>query len=728
MSGTRHRALAAGLSARRRWVDRMTRHLVTLGGVGVVGSVVVLFGYLLSVVWPLFEPASIGAAQQFQVSAGTSRMLAFDGSGEHLVRITAAGSIDTIRVSDGAQQRSDVRLDQVLGAQPVAGDASLFALRQADNRVRFGGLEDRAGAAPRWRSRFRDAAVPLAPGLLDLDVALEGDELFVAQLHAAGLRLLRYRGAEARFPLEAPEQVAIALAPGKTWVRLGPRGRSLWVLGPDSAVTHFDLGRFGQPVRQDFDLALPAGVSLQAVEFLSGRASMLLARSDGVIEQRFLQPGPSRARLARVRQFRSDTPLATLISESRRKGFLAIDAQGGLRLGHATTGQWLTDPRQVAGLATRREALALSPRAGHLASIEPGGRLTLVALHNRHPEVSFDALWAAIWYEGYPEPVQSWQSSAADDDFEPKLSLAPLMFGTLKAALFAMCFAVPIAVMGALYTACFMSAAQRAVVKPAIEVMAALPTVVLGFVAGIWLAPVVEQNLSSVLSLLVLLPLGLGLCAVAWQWLASPWANALRGSYGLLTIAPIALIAAGAFTLGPVLERSLFAGNSAAWLENWLGLEFDQRNALVVGVAMGFAIIPVIYSIAEDAIYGVPAHLANGALALGASQWQTALQVILPTASPGVFSAVIIGFGRAAGETMIVLMATGNTPIMDWNLFEGMRTLAANIAVELPEAEVDSSHYRVLFLIALVLFLLTFAFNSLAEVIRSRLRARYGNL
>ena len=124
----------------------------------------------------------------------------------------------------------------------------------------------------------------------------------------------------------------------------------------------------------------------------------------------------------------------------------------------------------------------------------------------------------------------------------------------------------------------------------------------------------------------------------------------------------------------------------------------------------------------------MPTHLINGSLALGATRWQTLIRVVILTASPGIFSAVMIGLGRAVGETMIVLMATGNTPVMDLNIFQGMRTFAANIAVELPEAEVDSSHYRILFLTALVLFMITFVFNTVAEVVRQRLRSRYGSL
>jgi phosphate transport system permease protein len=182
-----------------------------------------------------------------------------------------------------------------------------------------------------------------------------------------------------------------------------------------------------------------------------------------------------------------------------------------------------------------------------------------------------------------------------------------------------------------------------------------------------------------------------------------------------------------ALALSRPLEVLLCEGDLHTWLTA-AGIHFDQRNAMVVGVAMGFAVIPPIFSIAEDAMFGVPKHLIDGSLALGASSWQTMTRVVLPTASPGIFSAVLIGLGRAVGETMIVLMATGNTPVLDFGIFQGMRTLSANIAVEMPESEVNSSHYRVLFLTALVLFLFTFVCSTIAEVIRQRLRSRYSTL
>jgi phosphate transport system permease protein len=161
------------------------------------------------------------------------------------------------------------------------------------------------------------------------------------------------------------------------------------------------------------------------------------------------------------------------------------------------------------------------------------------------------------------------------------------------------------------------------------------------------------------------------------------------------------------------------------WWPAVTGTPYEQRNSLVVGFVMGFAVIPIIFTIAEDSLSNVPGSLRSGSLALGASRWQTAWRVVLPTASAGIFSALMIGLGRAVGETMIVVMATGNTPIMEWNLFSGMRTLSANIAVELPEAPHHGTLYRTLFLGAVVLFILTFTVNTVAEVLRQHLRERY---
>jgi phosphate transport system permease protein len=333
-----------------------------------------------------------------------------------------------------------------------------------------------------------------------------------------------------------------------------------------------------------------------------------------------------------------------------------------------------------------------------------------------------------VWYENHEAPKLLWQSSASTSDVEPKFSLVPLSFGTLKAAFYAMLVAAPLAVLGAIYTAHFMHRDMRARMKPTVEVMEALPTVILGFLAGLWLAPFVERHLPGLLAMLLLVPLAMLLTGLLWRRAPGPWRHWVGRGWHALVLIPVVVAAAWlGLELSRPLELWLFAGDVRQWLAE-RGIDFDQRNAIVVGVAMGFAVIPTIFSIAEDAIFMVPRHLVHGSLALGASPWQTLVRVVLPTASPGIFSALMIGLGRAVGETMIVLMATGNTPVLDMSIFQGMRTLSANIAVEMPESEVDSTHYRILFLSALLLFLFTFLINTAADVVRQRLRRRYGTL
>jgi len=204
-------------------------------------------------------------------------------------------------------------------------------------------------------------------------------------------------------------------------------------------------------------------------------------------------------------------------------------------------------------------------------------------------------------------------------------------------------------------------------------------------------------------------------------------------TFVLVFLPVLLMIVYGAWQFGPAFERLLFVvGNGSEkvadfrlWWPHITGAKFEQRNSLVVGFMMGFAVIPIIFTISEDAISNVPGALRSGSLALGASRWQTAMRVVLPTASAGIFSAMMIGLGRAVGETMIVVMATGNTPVMDFNIFSGMRTLSANIAVELPEAPLHSTLYRALFLGAMILFLMTFVVNTVAEILRQHLREKY---
>jgi phosphate transport system permease protein len=420
-----------------------------------------------------------------------------------------------------------------------------------------------------------------------------------------------------------------------------------------------------------------------------------------------------------------DGAVVALTPSPRNKGFAALDQNGGMGLFHSTSHRVLwTGQAQV----PRPAALSFSPKADGLILTGPD-QVADLDFHNPHPEISIRALLGKVWYEGYEEPDLTWQSSSGTDDFEPKLSLVPLLVGSLKGTFYSLFLAIPLGVLGAMYASQFMHPSLRGVVKPAVEVMAALPSVVLGFLAGLWLAPRLEEVLGSMILLAFALPATAILTGLLFSQMPARIRNRIPvGMEAILTIVTLAIAGYVCMRLTVPFEQLLFGGPMKIWITETVGLPFDQRNAVVVGLGMGFAVIPIIFSVAEDAFTNVPRHLVAGSLALGANRWQTVTRVVLPTASPGVFSAIIIGFGRAVGETMIVLMATGNTPIMDWNPFNGFRTLSANIAVEIPEAPHGGTLYRTLFLAALLLFILTFAVNTVAELVRTHLRKRYANL
>ncbi|NWD51208.1 ABC transporter permease subunit [Pseudomonas gingeri] len=507
-------------------------------------------------------------------------------------------------------------------------------------------------------------------------------------------------------------------------IYIDPRQQWLYVINGRAQADVFSLR--DKSLNGRYKLLDDANTEVTASTQLVGGISLIIGDSRGGLGQWFMARDPDgELRLKPIRSFQmGTTPIVEITAEERRKGFVALDASGKLGVFHSTAHRTLLVDQVVDGPGV----LGLSPRANRVI-VEQGGKIQPLALDNPHPEVSWSALWSKVWYENYDAPKYVWQSTAANTDFEPKLSLSPLTFGTLKAAFYAMLLAAPLAVAAAIYTAYFMAPGMRRKVKPVIELMEAMPTVILGFFAGLFLAPYVEGHLPGIFSLLMLLPIGILVAGFAWSRLPESLRLRVPDGWESAILIPVILFV-GWFSLfmSPHLENWFFGGDMRMWISHDLGITYDQRNALVVGLAMGFAVIPNIYSIAEDAVFSVPRGLTLGSLALGATPWQTMTRVVILTASPGIFSALMIGMGRAVGETMIVLMATGNTPVMEMNLFEGLRTLAANVAVEMPESEVGGSHYRVLFLSALVLLLFTFIMNTLAELIRQRLRKKYSSL
>ena len=247
-------------------------------------------------------------------------------------------------------------------------------------------------------------------------------------------------------------------------------------------------------------------------------------------------------------------------------------------------------------------------------------------------------------WSGYEKPSYIWQPVSGVH----KYNIVPLLIGSLKVTLIALLFAVPLSVGAAIYVSQLASPRTREILKPAIELLAGIPSVVLGFFAFIVMATL---------------------------------------------------------------------------LQNVFGYE-SRLNAFVAGIALGLAVIPVVFSIAEDALTSVPRSYTQAALALGSTKWQAAWQIVLPAAMPGVFAAIVLGFGRAIGETMVVLMASGNASIMSGNIFDSARTITATIAAELAETVFGGHHYRMLFMLGTLLFAVTFFSNLIAEVVMHRLKGR----
>jgi phosphate transport system permease protein len=271
------------------------------------------------------------------------------------------------------------------------------------------------------------------------------------------------------------------------------------------------------------------------------------------------------------------------------------------------------------------------------------------------------------------------------------------------------------------------------VIKPVVEMLAAVPTVIIGFLAAVWLAPQLKDRIPGLLLWLLVTPLVALALGAMFSRIPRRWRAALRSGWEFLVFLPVLLaLGVSCWLLSPVLDEWFFqvrplpeaekVADFQLWWQVVTGGDFAQQNALIIGFALGLAVLPFIFSLAEDSLSAVPRHLIAGSLALGASRWQTVARVVIPSASAGMFSAFVIGFGRAMGETMIVMMAVANTPILDFSPFTGMRPLSSTIAIELPEAAFGSTLYRTLFLGAAALFLITFVANTLAEVLRNSLR------
>ena len=732
---------------RRMLLDSGFKHLMTVGGISVIVAVSAILVYLVSVVVPLFTSPVIDHRHQY-AAPGTSGQATLGYTGEEQreigSRVGAQGAVTFFRFDTG-EVLSETALPLPEGAQVTSADmgerrtfSQGFGL--ADGRV----ILVKQGFAVTYPNNKRlitpELSYPLGNAPLQVDPRGQPIRLLGIQQSAEGSTIVALTE-DKRLLVSAVnvttnaitaetksevQQSEISPAPaGVRQLVIESKQRELYVLHGDRSLARYDIADKTNPKLLETVEIAPPGQRVTALAMLSGGFSLIVGTDKGELAQWFLvRTAGANFALKRIRGFEPmPAEVTALAPEFFRKGFIAGDAQGHLGSYFATS-QRLLFVEKLSEQAL--VALSVPPRGNGYLAQDKAGKVYSATVENHYPEVSFASLWQKVWYESYEQPDYVWQSSAANADFEPKFSLAPLTYGTLKAASYAMLVSVPLAILGAIFTAYFMSARLSSIVKPTIEVMGALPTVVLGFLAGLWLAPLVENNLAGVLLSIVFLPASIVLASYLWHLMPIGVKDRVAPGWEAALLMPvIVLVIWLVFQIGHPIEAAFFGGDMPNWMSNQLGVKYEQRNSLVVGIAMGFAVTPTIFSIAEDAIFSVPKSLTSGSLALGATPWQTLIGVVLLTASPGIFSAVMIGLGRAVGETMIVLMATGNTAVMDFSLFSGFRTLSANIGVEMPEAGVGETHYRLLFLSALVLFAFTFVVNTVAELVRQRLREKY---
>ena len=721
-------------------IDRITSWVITFIGWLVILSVVGIFALSFQVALPLFLPASI--EQVFEQNIETSKKVVAVGIGDYLENsflLQNDGSL--VLFEKGQRQKSQVKPPQegltILSAKFLSNH--IYQVLWSNGTLSL----EQIKFSPQFTEQGRLMSLKIEnlatfPSMANTQIAVSGvfgeeEELkkiavYVNIQHQ--IQILVQTEIESFLGDKTVEEKQADLEgiEGKqiTALALGQEGEIIFAGTNSGQLFHWDISD-AEEINFLGEIKTGSQSAVSAMEFATGEISLVVSYQDGKSEVYSVFTNDDGKQWTQIHQLPNieQTYIQQLIPAPNNKSMFAKDNQGMIYLFHLTT------EKEVIRFGNNFAFFTPSNRGNGGISFSKDQSLQIWKLDNPHPEISWKALFSEIWYEGYSKPEYVWQSSASNDDFEPKLSLIPLLLGTLKGAFYAIILAAPIAVFGAIYISQFAKPALRNVVKPVVEIMAAMPSVIVGLLAALWLAPLLESFLIGAVVGTLLSVFGIWIFLICWEKLSRQYHSLtkLEGGWEFILLLPVLVSCFYlANLLSPVVELLLFDGNFKQWLFAEWNTPYSQRNSIVAGFALGFMTIPIIFTISEDALSNVPTSLKAASYALGASRWQTAARITLPAAISGVFASIIIGLGRAIGETMVVLMTTGNTPVTSWSIFTGMRTFSANIAVELPEAPVDSTLYRTLFLSAILLFLITFILNSVADYVRQHFSKRYGDM
>ncbi len=292
-----------------------------------------------------------------------------------------------------------------------------------------------------------------------------------------------------------------------------------------------------------------------------------------------------------------------------------------------------------------------------------------------------------------------------DSEIKNQFGIIPLVVSTFLVTFGSMVFAIPIGLGVAIFLSEFAKGKLSESIKFFIEILSSVPSVVIGFIGLVLLAPQIS-SLTQPLFIGIPLLEGLTVISLIFIFFILILPTVITISTGKKWPLLLGLAFVFILLLFPFLKTD--------------AVKSHGLNAINGSLLISLMALPTIISISTDSLRNVPKSLREASLGLGASKWETIVKTVLPAAKSGILASFMLGIGRAIGETMTVLMATGNSPATPGSIFDSLRTMTATIAIELGEVPFGSTHFHALFAVGFILFLISFAVNMIADKIINR--------